>query len=102
MNNLNPMFLCGIHSRHTVKVVNTFKNKTSTHVNFKNMCTLADVVHSIVKPLTSICRLSFQTGTFSKDIVVVVSQFESFSHRFTLGMGEMDEHFYHDNFWHLL
>lgn len=62
------MFLCGIEERDIIDVVNKFKNKTSTDVNFIDMCTLKEVIHSIVKPLTYICNLSFQAGIFPQDM----------------------------------
>ncbi len=61
--NLNSMFLCGIEEWDIIEVVNKFKNKTSIDVNFTDMCTLKEVIHSIVKPLTYICNLSKQASS---------------------------------------
>ncbi len=40
------------------------KNKTSADWNEIDMTTVKNVIDGIVKPITYICNLSFQTGTF--------------------------------------
>lgn len=66
--NRNSLFLCKIEERDITEVVNRFKNKTSTDVNFIDTYILKEIIHRIVKPLTYICNLSFQTGIFPQDM----------------------------------
>lgn len=45
-------------------IVSKCKNKTSTDWNEIHMTIIKNVIDGSLKPLTYICNLSFQTGTF--------------------------------------
>lgn len=47
-----------------MEYVRKCKNQTSTDYNDTDMSTVKSVIEGIVKPLTYICNLSFQSGTF--------------------------------------
>ena len=60
------MFLTPIDECEVISVVNGCKSKTSTDCDDINFRLIKSVITSIVKPITHIFNLSFQTGTFPK------------------------------------
>uniref|UniRef100_A0A8C6U0E0 Reverse transcriptase domain-containing protein n=2 Tax=Neogobius melanostomus TaxID=47308 RepID=A0A8C6U0E0_9GOBI len=61
--NSKTMFLSGVTETEIIDVINGCKNKSSTDCFDIDMTLVKQIIHSIVKPLTYICNLSFQTGT---------------------------------------
>lgn len=63
---INPktMFLMGATEAEIIDVVSKCKNKFSTDCFDIDMSLVKQIIHSIAKPLTYICNLSFQTGIF--------------------------------------
>lgn len=58
------MFLTAVDGKEIMDIVDKCKNKTSTDCNEIDMKTVKMVIKGILEPLTYICNLSFQTGTF--------------------------------------
>ena len=53
-----------------IRTVQQFKNKVSTDFTDINMNMDKTIITEIVKPLTHICNVSFQTGVFPKQISI--------------------------------
>ncbi|XP_060780217.1 uncharacterized protein LOC132888186 isoform X1 [Neoarius graeffei] len=66
MGDRNPstIFLTATDEEEIIQIVRKCKNKTSADWNDIDMLTVKTVIEGIVKPLTHICNLSFQSGTF--------------------------------------
>lgn len=66
MGERNPstIFLSAVDEEEIRRIVRQYKNKTSTDCNDIDMSTVKTVIEGVVKPLTHICNLSFQKGTF--------------------------------------
>lgn len=69
-SNQNSMFLKPTSENEIYEVVHKFKNKFSDDFNNINMNVVKKVIHCILKPLTYICNLSFQTGTFPDEMKI--------------------------------
>uniref|UniRef100_A0A672FN99 Reverse transcriptase domain-containing protein n=1 Tax=Salarias fasciatus TaxID=181472 RepID=A0A672FN99_SALFA len=68
--NLSSMFLRNVEEKEVIQVVSACKNKTSRDCNDIDMILVKNVIECISKPLTYICNLSFQTGTFPNQMKV--------------------------------
>ena len=80
------MFLSAVDEREVIEVVNKCNNKMSTDCNDIDMKLVKSVIGGISKPLTYICNLSFQTGTFPSNMKIakVIPLFKSGDkHNFT-------------------
>lgn len=64
--NSKTLFLSGVSEAELVDIVNKCKNKLSTDCFDIDMTLIKKIIYSISKPLTYICNLSFQTGSFPK------------------------------------
>ncbi len=64
------MFVQAVNESELVEIVRKCKNKKSTDCNDTDMCTVKKVIEEISKPLTYICNLSFQTGSFPNKIKI--------------------------------
>ncbi len=62
--NPHSMFLSSVNEGEVLDIVRNFRNKKSTDDNDIVMFIIKTVMEGISKPLTYICNLSFQTGTF--------------------------------------
>ena len=62
--NTNSVFVTAVEENKLIDIVNKCKDKTSTDGNNINMKIVKKVIEGILKPLTFICNLSFQTGKF--------------------------------------
>lgn len=62
--NQSSMFLRPVDENEILEIVNKCKNKKSTDYNDIDMTIVRKVIEEISKPLTYICNLSFQTGSF--------------------------------------
>lgn len=58
------MFLTAVGKDEIIESLMSCKNKTSTDCDGIDMTVLKKVINGILKPLTYICNLSFQSGTF--------------------------------------
>jgi len=63
-NNSSSFYLNPVLEEEIIDIVNKCKNKTSTDCDDLDMKTIKIVIKGIAKPLTYICSLSFQTGSF--------------------------------------
>lgn len=68
--NLNSMFLSPTDETELIDIVGNCNNKTSTDSNEIDMTIVKKVIEGIVKPLTHICNLSFQTGKFPSSMKI--------------------------------
>ena len=77
--NKESMFLSPIDEREVISVVNGCKSKTSTDCDDIDFRLIKSVITSIVKPITHIFNLSFQTGTFPEKMKIakVIPLFKS-------------------------
>ena len=62
--NLSSMFLTAVDEKEIINIVSKCTNKTSKDCDDIDMTVVKRVIEGISKPLTYICNLSFQTGTF--------------------------------------
>ncbi len=60
----STFFLGAVDEKEIIETVRKCKDKTSTDWNDIDMKTVKNVIEEIAKPLTHICNLSFQSGTF--------------------------------------
>ena len=67
------MFLPPIDECEVISVVNGCKSETSTDCDNIDFRLIKSIITSIVKPITYIFNLSFQTGTFLKRLKSVRS-----------------------------
>ncbi len=65
--NPGSMFLTAVDDREILDFVNKCKSKTSTDCDDVDMYVVKMVIEGSLKPLTYICNLSFQTGTFANE-----------------------------------
>ena len=77
--NKKSLFLSPIDEREVISVVNGCKSKTSTDCDDIDFRLIKSVITSIVKPITHIFNLSFQTGTFPEKMKIakVIPLFKS-------------------------
>ena len=70
--NRNPcsMFLERVEEKEILDIVKNCKNKQSTDLNDIDMSLVKLVIEGISKPLTHICNLSFQTGSFPNQMKI--------------------------------
>ena len=68
--NKKSMFLSPIDECEVISVVNGCKSKTSTDCDDIDFRLIKSVITSIVKPITHIFNLSFQTGTFPEKMKI--------------------------------
>lgn len=68
--NPNTIFLSAMTESEVLTTVNKFKNKTSTDFYDLNMILVKKVIISVLKPLTYICNMSFQTGAFPNKLKI--------------------------------
>ena len=68
--NKESMFLSPIDECEVISVVNGCKSKTSTDCDYIDFRLIKSVITSIVKPITHIFNLSFQTGTFPEKMKI--------------------------------
>ena len=75
----NPysMFLKAVEEKEILDIVTKFKNKKSTDLNDLDMTLVKKVIEGISKPLTFICSLSFQTGTFPNKTAKVIPLYKT-------------------------
>lgn len=69
-NNTNSIFIEPVKEHELLKVVATFKGKYSTDYNDINMKLVKDIISYIVKPLTYIFNLSFQSRIFPDNMKI--------------------------------
>lgn len=84
--NQYSMFLCNVDENEILDIVNNCKSKFSTDLNDIDMALVKKVIVGISKPLTYICNLSFQTGSFPDEMKTakVIPLFKTGSkHHFT-------------------
>ena len=62
--NPSSIFLEAVEEKEVFYIVRDFKNKTSLDSDEMDMTTVKKVSDGNSKPITYICNLSFQTGTF--------------------------------------
>ncbi len=62
--NPNSMFLKAVKEKEILDIVKKCENKKSTDYDDIDMTVVKEVIEGILKPLTYICNLSFQTGLF--------------------------------------
>ena len=62
--NPSSIFISAVDEKEVMDIVSKFKNKTSTDSNEIDMTIVKKVIDGILKPLTYVCNLSFQTGKF--------------------------------------
>ncbi len=84
----NPcsMFLTAVEEREIIEITEKCDNKMSTDCNDIDMKIVKQISVGISKPLTYICNLSFQTGTFPRNMKIakVIPLFKSGDrHNFT-------------------
>lgn len=72
LGNSNPcsMFLNVVEEKEVLNIVKKCKSKKSTDCNDIDMSLVKQVIEGIAKPLTHICNLSFQTGTFPNQMKI--------------------------------
>ena len=68
----NPysMFLTAVVEREIWDIVSKCKNKRSTDCDGIDMTRIKKVIEEIIQPLTYICNLSFQVGTFPEKMKI--------------------------------
>jgi hypothetical protein len=64
------MFLERVEEKEILDIVKNCKNKQSTDLNDIDMSLVKLVIEGISKPLTHICNLSFQTGSFPNQMKI--------------------------------
>lgn len=88
LGKINPfsMFLKEVEENEILDIVNKCKNKKSTDYNDIALSLVKQVIEGICKPLTYVCNLSFQTGSFPNQMKIakVIPLYKSGSkHHFT-------------------
>ena len=68
--NPSSMFLKAVDESELLDIVKKCKNKKSTDFNEIDMTLVKKVIEGVSKPLTYICNLSFQTGSFPNKIKI--------------------------------
>ena len=68
--NPNSIFIKAVEEKEIIDIVRNFKNKISTDCDEIDMTIVKKVIDGILKPLTYICNLSFQTGKFPNKMKV--------------------------------
>ncbi len=89
------MYITAVEEREIIDIVKKCKSKTFTDFDGVDMDVVKRVMAGISKPLTYICNLSFQTGTFPDQMIVAkVYLFTNQETNFTLQIIDQSHSFH--------